>query len=29
VLIVAGVVAGYYPALKAVSISPVEAMRDE
>jgi putative ABC transport system permease protein len=29
VLIISGVVAGYYPALKAVRISPVEAMRDE
>jgi putative ABC transport system permease protein len=29
VLIVSGVVAGYYPALKAVKIPPVEAMRIE
>jgi len=29
ILIVSGVIAGYYPALKAVSISPVEAMREE
>jgi putative ABC transport system permease protein len=29
VLIISGVVAGYFPALKAVRISPVEAMREE
>jgi putative ABC transport system permease protein len=29
VLIVSGVLAGYFPALKAVRISPVEAMREE
>jgi putative ABC transport system permease protein len=29
ILIVSGVLAGYFPALKAVRISPVEAMREE
>jgi putative ABC transport system permease protein len=29
ILIVSGVIAGYFPALKAVKISPVEAMREE
>jgi putative ABC transport system permease protein len=29
ILIIAGVIAGYFPALKAVKISPVEAMREE
>jgi putative ABC transport system permease protein len=29
ILIVSGVLAGYFPALKAVKISPVEAMREE
>ncbi|KAA6303537.1 MAG: Macrolide export ATP-binding/permease protein MacB [Candidatus Ordinivivax streblomastigis] len=29
VLIISGVVAGYFPALKAVRISPVEAMKEE
>jgi putative ABC transport system permease protein len=29
ILIVSGVLAGFYPALKAVKISPVEAMREE
>jgi putative ABC transport system permease protein len=29
VLIISGVVAGFFPALKAVRVSPVEAMREE
>jgi putative ABC transport system permease protein len=29
ILIIAGVIAGYMPALRAVRIKPIEAMREE